>query len=95
MLEDEKLSRKLIDATVGIERYNEKTGGQFCAVFDLPDIKPTPNILIFRTFFGKTVRQRCLEIYTEYTAASKNQFQQGDYYGIALIDGCSRRWTAS
>ena len=75
MLEDEKLSRKLIDATVGIERYNEKTEGNFCAVFDLPNIKSTPNFLVFRTFFGKTVRQRCLEIYTEYTAEPTNQFQ--------------------
>lgn len=75
MLEDEKLSRKLIDATVGVERYNEKTGGNFCEVFDLPNIKPTPNFLIFRTFFGKTVRQRCLEIYPEYTVKSTNQFQ--------------------
>lgn len=33
MLEDEKLSRKLIDATVGIERYNEKTGGVIFARF--------------------------------------------------------------
>ena len=75
MLKDEKLSRKLIDVTTAVERYNEKTGGNFYAIFDLPDIKPTPNFLIFRTFFGKTVRQRCLEIYTEYTAESTNQFQ--------------------
>lgn len=75
MLEDEKLSRKLIDATKAVERYNEKTGGNFYTVLDLPDIKHTHNFLIFRTFFGKTVRQQCLEIYTEYTAESTNQFQ--------------------
>ena len=71
------LSWKQLGTIAAVEQYIEKTGGRSPRICDLSSDKNLPSPTVFKTIFGKTVHQWCLENYPEYTYESPNQFQYG------------------
>ena len=78
-IQNEKdLSWKQLGTIAAVEQYIEKTGGRSPRIRDLSSDKNLPSPTVFKTIFGKTVHQWCLENYPEYTYESPNQFQYGE-----------------